>query len=348
MKRIVISLMLTCTVLGSMAQNELQKCIDNLPSARLVGNSSEQGHDRLDSLYYLNTMIYELPYGSKYDKQYADGVIQGILLAYDKDVSLHTGGYCSASQLRTENPIESRKLQMYYSENMKPFTVGGMGRNYALLRTSSRQNPNYRTVTGIEWWLEVDSKKHQLLKIQSFRLFGPLNEDLYQNALQQADKVEDKIRKQLEGIRTPKNFSYDFLTQSHKSQLLQGIKIFKNILSTKADEKLQRATVSAINERIISYLNLADKTEEDIIELFRVLSDIPGYQAEVFSMESNKSLRGTFGWLAEIYPKLDIFCITWDQSGDPRCTTVGPDGKLQPLNFIYHVHVTNKDLKQLE
>lgn len=342
MKRILISLLLACAALGSMAQNELQKCINNLPPARLVGTDSEQGHDRLDSLYNLHIMTYELPYHSHYDKLYADGVIKGILLAYNKDLPQHTGGFCSSNQLRTSNVIESRTIQMYYGENLDPFTVGGMGRNYALLRTNSKQNPNYRSVHGIEWWLETDR-----LMMRSFRLFGPLSAELYLNALQQAGIVKEEsnfVAVDNQGRPQP------LPLLSNKKAMLEAIKVMKEMYKNSKNEKdnpFNRAIMNAINERIQAYLTL-DATTEEKIELFRTLSDIPGYQAMVSTADGNHWKRNTFGWLADIYPQLDIFCITWAEPGNPECVTPGIDGTPQPLNFLYQVIVNNEDLESIK
>lgn len=344
MKRIFISILLTCVALGSIAQNELQKCMDNLPPARLVGTDSEQGHDRLDSLYNLHIMIYELPYNSHSDKLYADGVIKGILLAYNKDLPLHTGGFCSSNLLRTWDAIKSRTIQMYYGENLDPFTVGGKGRNYALLRTNSKQNPNYRSVHGIEWWLDTSNK----LMIRSFRLFGPLSAELYQNALRQAGIAKDErniVATDNQGNTVPIT-----LLPSNKKEMLQAINVMKEMykMSKKGKEDpYNRAIVSAINERIQAYLSL-DATTEEKIELFRILNDIPEYQVQVSTADGNHWKRNSFGWLADIYPQLDIFCVTWAVPGNPECVTPGLDGTPQPLNFLYQVIVNNEDLESVK
>ncbi|MCQ2293762.1 MAG: hypothetical protein MJZ54_06985 [Bacteroidaceae bacterium] len=338
MKRILISLLLACVALNCTAQNELQKCIDNLPPARLIGTDSEQGHDRLDSLYYLNIMNYELPFKSEADKQYANGVIQGVLLAYNKDLPQHTGGFCSSNLLRTWDAIESRTIQMYYGEDLAPFTVGGKGHNYALLRTNSKQNPNYRSAHGLEWWLE----NTYTLKMRSFRLFGPLTADLYQNALRQAGIVKEENSNIV--IETSHS-------TSNKKEILEAIKMLKGMYEASEkgmSDSFKRAIVSAINERIKAYLLPQDATIEEKIELFRTLSDIPGYQVRVSTVDGNHWKCHTFGWLADIYPQLNVSCITWAIPGNPECVTPGPGGESQPLNFLYKVMVNNKDLEGIK
>lgn len=326
MKRIFISILLTCVALGSIAQNELQKCMDNLPSARLVGTDSEQGHDRLDSLYNLHIMTYELPYSSHSEKLYADGVIKGILLAYNNDLPQHTGGFCSSNLLRTSNAIESRTIQMYYGENLDPFTVGGKGRNYALLRTNSKQNLNYRSIHGLEWWLETDR-----LMIRSFRLSGPLSAELYQNALQQAG-IAKKESNFVVTDSQGQSLSLNAL-QSNKKEMLQAIRVMKEMYDkSKKDSPYNRAIVNAINERIQAYLMVDGSTEEKI-ELFRTISDIPGYKVQVKYAGNDTWGYNTFDWLAENYSNMPILCTSWALPGDPECK--------EPLNFLFQV-VLNK------
>lgn len=340
MKRILISLLLACVALNCTAQNELQKCIDNLPSAHWVGNVSEQNHDRLDSLNYLNIMIYELPYVSKCDRDFADAFIRGVVQAFNKDLPYYAGGFCYANQLRENNPIESRKTKMYYGENLNPFVVGGVGRNYATLRITSRQNPNYRTAYGLEWWLT--QRATTVLRIQSFRLFGPLTADLYQNALRQAGIVKEENSNIV--IETSHS-------TSNRKEILEAIKMLKGMYEASEkgmSDSFKRAIVSAINERIKAYLLPQDATIEEKIELFRTLSDIPGYQARVSTVDGNHWKCHTFGWLADIYPQLNVSCITWAEPGNPECVTPGLGGESQPLNFLYKVIVNNKDLEGIK
>ncbi|MCF0194082.1 MAG: hypothetical protein HUK00_02740, partial [Bacteroidaceae bacterium] len=130
---------------------EMSKIIRSLPEANAIGHESEQGRDRLDSTYYMRAKGYEFEYEGTKDKQYVDNLIASIVKAYDADLPNHTGGFCSSYKLTLDNSQESRRLQMYYSADNEPLTIGGPGQNYALLRTNSPQNPNYRHVEGLSW-----------------------------------------------------------------------------------------------------------------------------------------------------------------------------------------------------
>ena len=76
----------------------------------MVGKAGEQGRDRLDSTYYLDTRIYECSYDSQKEQQGVKDAVALILRAYDKDMPHYTGGFCSSNLLRVDNPIESKKL----------------------------------------------------------------------------------------------------------------------------------------------------------------------------------------------------------------------------------------------
>ena len=51
------------------AASEIAKVLATLPAEKVVGSASEQGRDKLDSTYYLNTRVYKLPYKSKKERQ---------------------------------------------------------------------------------------------------------------------------------------------------------------------------------------------------------------------------------------------------------------------------------------
>ena len=138
--------------------NKIEHLIKTWPASWMIGKAGEQGRDRLDSTYYLDTRIYEYSYDSKKEQQGVKDAVALILRAYDQDMPHCTGGFCSSNLLRVDNPIESKKLEMYYGENIAPFVVGGKGRNYAVLRFNSKQNPenglweeekSYRTASGL-------------------------------------------------------------------------------------------------------------------------------------------------------------------------------------------------------
>lgn len=196
MKHILSSIILATITIGCFAQSDykltgksdkISHLIKFMPADKMVGKASEQGRDRLDSTYYLDTRIYEFPYESKKEQQDVKNLIAAILQAHDLDMPHYTGGFSASNLLRTDNPIESKRLQMYFGENIAPFVVGGKGRNYAVVRFNSKQNPYYRHVIGIEWWLERMNNKHQVVKFQTFRIFGPFSKEHYEYALKQSN-----------------------------------------------------------------------------------------------------------------------------------------------------------------
>ena len=196
MKHILSSIILATITIGCFAQSDykltgksdkISHLIKFMSADKMVGKASEQGRDRLDSTYYLDTRIYEFPYESKKEQQDVKNLIAAILQAHDLDMPHYTGGFSASNLLRTDNPIESKRLQMYFGENIAPFVVGGRGRNYAVVRFNSKQNPYYRHVIGIEWWLERMNNKHQVVKFQTFRIFGPFSKEHYEYALKQSN-----------------------------------------------------------------------------------------------------------------------------------------------------------------
>ena len=160
------------------AASRMAKVLATLRVHKLVGSSSEQGRDKLDSTYFLDTKIYELPYKSKKERQQVERLTASLVKAYDADIKHHTGGFCSTGLLRKHNPTESLKLEMYYSENRQPLVVGGKGHYYVVLRHNYQQNPCYRHVQGAEWWLENDA-----VMMKVIRLSGPQTAGHYKMAM---------------------------------------------------------------------------------------------------------------------------------------------------------------------
>lgn len=314
-------------------KDEMTKCIESMPSDRLVGTSGEQGRDKLDSLYFLNMKTYELPYDSRWDKDYVDKLIAKFVKAYDTDLQYHTGGYCSTNQLRKDNPIESKLLQMYYGEGLEPLVVGGVGRNYVVLRTNDQKNPVYRHVRGVEWWLvETGSKNTPAVRMRTFVLYGPQSEEQYQVAMKNNKAIEKAISKRLD--------SKPSLASSSKEELLKGITVLAKLYTNNKDADMDRAVVRSINDRVITYLGRSLEFDmEDWLKLFRTLRDIPGYVASVRFDDSGHSLvESDFYWLEGIYPMLDVFCVSYSGPGDPQCAD---------KNFKLEIVVKNKNCEEL-
>ena len=90
MKHILSSIILATITIGCFAQSDykltgksdkISHLIKFMSADKMVGKASEQGRDRLDSTYYLDTRIYEFPYESKKEQQDVKNLIAAILQA---------------------------------------------------------------------------------------------------------------------------------------------------------------------------------------------------------------------------------------------------------------------------
>ena len=310
------------------AASAMTRVLATLSVGKVVGSASEQGRDKLDSTYYLNTRVYKLPYKSKKERQRVDLLTSSLVKAYDADIKHHTGGFCSTGLLRKHNPTESLKLEMYYSENRQPLVVGGKGHYYVVLRHNYQQNPCYRHVQGAEWWLENDA-----VMMKVIRLSGPQTAGHYKMAMQQngVAHAADAFFSNTELASA--------LCETTKEQMLKSISILAT-LYRHTDSALDRAMVKILNERITDYLN-SNPTVEEKQQLFLALQDIPGYYAVVKS-GAKKSWTVSFAVLNKIYPQLDILCISFAAHGDPSCSVKNEKGETIPANFVLQVF-TNKE-----
>lgn len=310
------------------AASEMTKVLATLPDEKMVGSASEQGRDKLDSTYFLDTKVYELPYKSKKERQQVEHLTASLVKAYDADIKHHTGGFCSTGLLRKDNPAESQKLEMYYSENQQPLMVGGKGHYYVVLRQNYQQNPRYRHIQGAEWWLENDA-----VMMKVIRLSGPQTAGHYKMAMQQngVAHAADAFFSNTELASA--------LCETTKEKMLKSISILSSLYKH-TDSALDRAMVKILNERITDYLN-SNPTVEEKQQLFLALQDIPGYYAVVKS-GAKKSWTVSFAVLNKIYPQLDILCISFAAHGDPSCSVKNEKGETVPANFILQVF-TNKE-----
>ena len=237
------------------AASEIAKVLATLPAEKVVGSASEQGRDKLDSTYYLNTRVYKLPYKSKKERQQVDLLTASLVKAYDTDIKHHTGGFCHTDQLRKYNPTESQKLEMYYSENQLPLVVGGKGHNYVVLRHNYQQNPCYRQVQGAEWWLENDAVMMKVIRVS-----GPQTAGHYKMAMQQ-----NSMAHAADAFFSNSELA-SALCETTKEQMLKSISILAT-LYRHTDSALDRAVVKILNERITDYLN-SNPTVEEKQQLF--------------------------------------------------------------------------------
>ncbi|MBO5675359.1 MAG: hypothetical protein J6S07_03415 [Bacteroidaceae bacterium] len=368
MKHILSSIILATITIGCFAQSDykltgksdkISHLIKFMSADKMVGKASEQGRDRLDSTYYLDTRIYEFPYESKKEQQDVKNLIAAILQAHDLDMPHYTGGFSASNLLRTDNPIESKRLQMYFGENIAPFVVGGRGRNYAVVRFNSKQNPYYRHVIGIEWWLERMNNKHQVVKFQTFRIFGPFSKEHYEYALKQSniskddvetDDVEmddlyaDYIGDDGPFLKMSKNWRLEGgiliggeFTTNH---MLSEVRVLGKLLVTSTDETAKRAAVKSINKRVT--ILLTTSTDEEKTELYRILNDIPGYYVQV-NPPNGTILTKSFAWYIDALPQLDVLCNSWIQTGSPNCVYLDENNEEKPANFLLQVFLNSWD-----
>ena len=361
MKHILSSIILATIALGCFAQskgetmpqsNKIEHIIKTWPANWMVGKAGEQGRDRLDSTYYLDTRIYEYSYDSKKEQQGVKDAVALILRAYDKDMPHYTGGFCSSNLLRVDNPIESKKLEMYYGENIAPFVVGGKGRNYAVLRFNSKQNPYYRHVIGIEWWLERVNHKHHVAKFRTFRIFGPFSKEHYEYALKQSniskadvetdDLYGDYIREDGPFLKISKNGRIEGIVigETPAKNIVSEVRVLGKLLDTSTDETSKRAAVKSINKRVTTLLTTS--TDEGKTELYRILNDIPGYYVQV-NPPNGVVLTRYFAWYINALPKLDVLCNSWIQTGSPNCVYLDENNEEKPANLLLQVFLNSLD-----
>ena len=367
MKHILSSIILATITIGCFAQSDykltgksdkISHLIKFMSADKMVGKASEQGRDRLDSTYYLDTRIYEFPYESKKEQQDVKNLIAAILQAHDLDMPHYTGGFSASNLLRTDNPIESKRLQMYFGENIAPFVVGGRGRNYAVVRFNSKQNPYYRHVIGIEWWLERVDRKHQVAKFRTFRIFGPFSKEHYEYALKQSNISKDDV--ETDDVETDDLYA-DYIgddgpflkmgkcrleggiliggefTTNH---MLSEVRVLGKLLDTSTDDTSKRATVKSINKRVTTLLTTS--TDEGKTELYRILNDIPGYYVQV-TPPNGVVLTRSFAWYINALPKLDVLCNSWIQTGSPNCVYLDENNEEKPANFLLQVFLNSLD-----
>ena len=339
--------------------NKMDNLIKAWPANWMVGKASEQGRDRLDSTYYLDTRIYEHSYDSQKEQLVVKNVVASILCCYDQDMPHYTGGFCSSNLLRVDNPIESKKLQMYYGEDTAPFVVGGKGRNYAVLRFNSKQNPYYRHVIGIEWWLERVNRKHQVAKFRTFRIFGPFSKEHYEYALKQSNISKDDV--ETDDVETDDLYADyigddgPFLKMSKNwrleggiliggefttNHMLSEVRVLGKLLVTSTDETSKRAAVKSINKRVT--ILLTTSTDEEKTELYRILNDIPGYYVQV-NPPNGTILTRSFAWYIDALPQLDVVCNSWIQTGSPNCVYLDENNEEKPANFLLQVFLNSLD-----
>ena len=322
---------------GSIGLFSRQNLLGDQPYKYLVGSSSEKGYDRLDSIYYLNINTYAMPFYKEKDKQKAMQYILRIMETYDKISESSEGGFKHVSPLEFGPAEESKRLSMYYAEELEPFVIGGKGRNYVVVRQQDPHNINYRTCEGVEWWLEVPgatemldrvydprAKKNAVVKFRVFNLYGPLTEQHYERAFN--EHMGTLASKAERTNNTPSRRKRDY----GEEDLILQINILAALYKDNGSPT-DNAVVQSINDRVTKYLNTSDLFSDKNRQLYRVLGKIPGYGASVHYPDG-MVYSGNFEWLANHYPQATQFEMNWYTKGDAKCT-----GECR--NFLLEINV---------
>lgn len=334
MKRIFTLMALVAISMSSMAQkaSEMTRCLARLPEKNIVGNVSEQGRDKLDSLYYLNAKIYEFPYNTAKEKKVVDNLTASLVKAYDQDLPRHTGGYCATSVLRPGNPIKSSQLAMYYGEGHEALVVGGTGHNYAVLRMNCEQNPNYRHIKGVEWWLEQDEQKQLTVQVKAFTLSGPQSESHYLYAWQQSDKANQasEAKRHIDALTE--------ISLSSKDELLKGIRVLAKLYKG-TNSEVDRAVIKSINDRVVAYVT-GDNTREDYLRLLRAMAEVDNYVAYIIYPEGYNKGYG-FDVIEKYLERYEIVKVGWTALDDDPNSSVTVD-KPKPVHYGLNIYTKRK------
>lgn len=324
MKRTFLTLLTALlTACGAWAQNPFEYLFSDL---KVLNTTSEQGHDRLDSLYYLHTQTYTLPYKGRKAAEKADGIVEHIVDLYNSLLPSHTGGFCHSSDLHGHDATESRKVSAYYGENLPPMIIGGEGINYALLRKQDAANPNYRTVHGVEWWTE---HPQQRVCFKVFSLFGPMTDYYYRKAMFLDNSVFRHLADSTAGHVAASGIP-EYLQMDNTEFTVQSLRLLCDMYKGEGNA-IDDATAEIAAERFINYLESTGNSTEERIRVMREMR-IPGFYAEV--TDGVNVQHGTLPWLAEKWKDLNVFCLSWEQKGSPECKKYGDKSKYLLLQVV--------------
>lgn len=317
-------LLTTVSITANAQQSHLQNAIGYINGevhikGEILSSRHEQGRDQIDSLYYVREETLTFPYKSKKDKKAANEYIQEIVMGYQDDVNNAYSAFAFNANPEDQVAAE-RTISIFYSDNHPTYLVGKDGHSYVLIRKNSPQNPEYRNVYGVEWWLD---KRQKRICFKCFDIFGPLHSPgKGQDALMlkimkdySSGKNWQEYEKSIEG-----NYANEMIKAIH---MLGGM--YKN-----NDSPTDKAIIRSVNIRVQNLIFKPHVDNNQRIKLFKELDAIPGYGVEIIRSNGNVSAdmmlpnkeistdkeRITFGELATRYPTLDIFCMSWMDETD--------------------------------
>lgn len=335
-----------CMAANAQQRSHLQSAIGYINGevhikGEILSSRHEQGRDQIDSLYYVREETLTFPYKSKKDKKAANEYIQEIVMGYQNDVNNAYSAFAFNADLEAQVTTE-RTISIFYSDNNPTYLVGKDGHRYVVIRKNSPQNPEYRNVYGVEWWLD---KRQKRICFKCFDIFGPLHspsavakskpnlkdrfrqprvEDIFQDliSLINSDSIDfQQLSTDIQGmqVRTNNVYSDNLITEIHTLGSM-----YKN-----GSSATDKAIIRSINIRVQNLIFKPNVDNNQRINLFKELDAIPGYGVEIIrsngdvsaNMLPNKEVstdkeRITFGELATRYPTLDIFCMSWMDETD--------------------------------
>ncbi len=312
MKRFLILLALACASAVQLRAQFFQKAYQELsstPKAQLINTEETRGRDEQDSLCYLRTYTFTLPYASKAERGKADRLLRQIQLDF-YNLSSNTTTHCSVAPFTKTEQMESKPLYHFYMKGEQEFAIGGTGRRYVAMRHHDHDNPSYRTAEGMEWWLD-DSLRKAEVKCRLFILHGLMNENLSQRqsiSLSSTSTTFDtnlKVLQRLTHWPDQRQETWEVLSVTINKYLIHTLKL--NL------DDSQRAT------------------------LFNTFKDVPGYYACIIRNQRDKEYM-PLSDLADIYPKLNVFSTTWTERGDAECRKKASETS-SPCYFMLQVYL---------
>ena len=301
-----------CMTVNAQQRSHLQSAIEDINShvhfkGEILSSRHEQGRDQIDSLYYVREETLTFPYKNKKDKKTANEYIQEIVMGYQDDVNNAYSAFAFNADLESQGAAE-RTLSIFYSDNHPTYLVGKDGHSYVLIRKNSPQNPEYRNVYGVEWWLD---KRQKRICFRCFDIFGPLHSPgKGQDALMQKimKDFSDKNWKEYE-----KSIEDNYANETIKAIHMLG-SMYKN-----DDSPTDKAIIQSVNVRVRTLIFNPQVDNNLRMNLFKELDAIPGYSVEIIRPNGENPAdkeRITFGELATRYRTLDIICMSWKGETD--------------------------------
>ena len=328
MKRLTTTLLLALALVTAWAQNPFASLLSDF---QLVANEHIQNRDQIDSLYYLKTRTYVAPYsGKKAIKKVHKALLQ-IAHIYEQQLPAHTSGYYNSQSFGESNSDHLHTfLSVYFSASHPSLEIGKKEHNYAVLRKNA-PNPIYRFISGVEWWLDTADCVHFKL----IDVFGPQSDYQYQKALYLLGQAKGLSTDSLL-LETTMAKAADLLSKweiNSTERTVQSIHILCNKYRGD-DPVIDEAIVEMVTELFLNYLNSDQRTTEGMVSVLRELT-LPGFYAEIISNEESPVQHLTLSDLANQWPHLNIFCISYEKKGSPACQKYGDKAK----NFLLQVYL---------